>query len=202
MATAATIVSSRDEVTLIPESTVPSQSTTRAEAAELPASPTTVSTSKDAAGSTELPASPITSSLSETTEPTIVETMSTRKKDWISDENHNGPPLEDTKHDPRAGSGLEFVSPLEEEEKQLHQGQPENEESSPKYGISKPESEGLQAIPGQENKPIYINNDKDEEEERPPREESDWQFTLCSCWKEGGLCTSPHFLHGKNGVVS
>ncbi|QDS77713.1 hypothetical protein FKW77_004086 [Venturia effusa] len=108
--------------------------------------------------------------------------MSNRKKDWISDEQHNGRPLRDIKQDPRAGSGIELVSPLEEDEgMQLHQASPENEISNPKFPSPRPQNDGLQALPGQnqENRAVYLNREEEEEIEGvEQRAEDDWHFTL------------------------
>lgn len=120
--------------------------------------------------------------------------MSNGKKDWISDGKHNGS-LQDLKHDPRAGSGIEFVSPLEEEEKQLHQASPQDEESDPKYPVPQLENEGLQALPGQNrgNTAVYIHDEEEEIGGADGRPEDDWHFTMCSCWSESGLCMYPTF---------
>jgi hypothetical protein len=120
--------------------------------------------------------------------------MSTEKQQWISEEKHNGPPMQDIKHDPRAGSGIEFVTPQEElEGKQIHQTTPENEDSSPKYGVPKPDSAGLETIPGQnegqENRPVYINNDEGQgSNSGPDREQTEWHYSFWECWKPGSLC--------------
>jgi hypothetical protein len=152
--------------------------------------PTSSEATNKSSEPTELPASPrIVSPLKNADEsPRKDQDMSTEKKDWISDEKHNGQTIKDVKHDPRAGSGIEFVAQQEEEEKQVHQATPENEESSPKYGVPRPESEGLEAF----NRPVYINNDEEEgSNSGPPREESDWHFSIWECWKPGSLCTFP-----------
>lgn len=188
-----------DQVARKPIPTVPERSEARvkAEPTELPASPVATTKSNE---STELPASPMTTSnskigdITEAAEAKERPAILTEKKNWIPEESHNGS-LEDFKHDPRAGSGIEFVSPMEEKEKQLHQASPQNEESSPKYPIPKRESEGLEALSGQNqgNTAVYINNDEEEEVGHVDgRPEDDWHFTLCSCWSQGGLCMYPN----------
>ncbi|TLD27482.1 hypothetical protein E2P81_ATG10770 [Venturia nashicola] len=170
-----------------------SEAKVKTDPTELPASPVAITQSN---APRELPASPPASSTTnfadamEDLEATKVPAMSNEKKDRISDEKHGGSSLQEIKHDPRAGSGIEFVSPLEEEEKQLHQASPQNEVSNPKYSTLQPESEGLQALPGQNqgNTAVYINHE--EEEGVDGRPEDDWHYTLCSCWSQKGLCMS------------
>lgn len=198
----ATAASMSDQVARIPEPAIPERfdATTKAEPTELPASPVATTKSNEP---TELPASPITNSISKIVD--ITEdgeapknpAMSNEKKDWISDEKHNGPRMENIKHDQRAGSGIEFVSPLEEEEKQLHQASPQNEELSPKYPTPILESKGLEVLPGQNqgNTAVYINHEEEgEARDVNERAEDGWHYTLCSCWSQGGLCMSFQFI--------
>ncbi|KAE9983451.1 hypothetical protein EG328_009943 [Venturia inaequalis] len=194
--TAAT-ASTSDQVARLPEPAIPARSEARVktESTELPASPVATTKSNEPS---DFPASPLTDSTSKIADTTEAaqgnksSAMSIRKKNWISDEEHNGTSLQALKHDPRAGSGIEFVSPMEEEEgKQLHQASPQNEESSPKYPIPRPESEGLQVLPGQNqgNTAVYLNHDEEEDVGRVAgMPEDDWHYTLCSCWSQSSLC--------------
>lgn len=190
----ATMANTPDVVPRLPEPT-PSEETTQTEPTELPTSPT-----KQADKS---PTEPRTSPTKHADESLTKESqdMSSEKQQWISEEQHNGPPMQDIKHDPRAGSGIEFVSPQEElEEKQVNPSSPENEESSPKYGVPKPESEGLETVPGQnegqENRPVYINNDEEQGSNSGRNaEETDWHFSFWDCWKSGSLGTFLLAMH-------